>query len=350
MLRTHAFLADTRSAELIAMFEDSVLGVHHLRQGHTFTIGDGVAANFPLANLGDHTEVVRHRLGGGIEIIDAVGMTVELLPEDLQQPMTLSWARELVTERRVASLPAGQRARIALGAVTILVGEASEPRPHPLEARVDLHVHAPTLLAAVIFLLCGAFVAAIPPGAGSLEIDVFALNARAARFGFNPPVPPPAPPSTGTLQDAASGRAAPARVPLTTVRLIRSDLARRSLASHSLDVGKARSDAERVAPTAGILGVMTALESSDVAAVFGPGSALGDSADAMVGLSGDPAGHGFGPGGTGLVEGGHGGQREGGIGVGKIGTGHSGSGSCGGCSGQACAVITRAHPTWYRRL
>ena len=167
MLRTLAHGSD-RSAELITLFEDAIVDVRHLLPGARFTVGEG-AADLPYAEMGELVDVVRHRTGGGIEIVDEIGLRVELMGD----ADALAWTREICEgdrERRVALLPAGARARIGLGHVTILIEDSTAPNRHPLDPRVDLSAHASTGMAAVICLLGVLFMSSLPPASSSRSI------------------------------------------------------------------------------------------------------------------------------------------------------------------------------------
>ncbi len=333
MLRTHALRAD-RSAEIITLFEDSVVEVRHLAPGARFTLGEG-AADLPYADMGEVFDVVRHRTGGGIEIVDEIGMHVELVGHE----SALAWTRELVDgdatrERRVALLPSGARARIALGHVTILVEDADAPRRHPLDPRLDMGAHASTGVAALICLLGVLFMSSLPPSSRSLEIDPFLLSSRYARFDFSPPVTPPPKPSSGGGAAASPAKRTPS--PSGRPRFAQSSTkppAGSSARSANPDAAQA---AQTAASTYGLLGVMRGLESTHGGSLFGAGSALGDAQNVMGEIQGSPIGDSLDAGGLGIMGSGRGpsGIGAGAIGVGRLSTGNCLGKNCGDGSGR----------------
>lgn len=262
-------------AELITLFEESVIDVRHLGYGGRFTVGESPLADLPCAGLGEARELVR--VGrDGIELVHADEVHVELL----EPGAALSWTRELRHDRLVASVPAGQRARLSFGAVTMLVSTSSPPRRAALEPRLELRDHVATAGVAVLALVCLLMLRAIPPAAASLAIDDALLPARAARFT----VAPPEAPRVVTAVAAPSGQMhtrPPARVVTAT-----NQPGARTKAGAPRD---AREAAELAASTAGVLGLLR--ESTHAGSLFGASSALGAGGDAVFGaLTDDGAG------------------------------------------------------------
>jgi hypothetical protein len=336
-----------RVAEVVVMFEESVLRVHHLHAGQRFLVGESreAALCWPLA--GDRLESpVRVSPSGALELCTtaALATSVELL--DCERGATLSFVRELDTDLEVATLPEHARARIAFGEVSLLVGRTEAPRRRMLPPRIDLRAHATTAVVAVVFFLSLLAMNAIPPSGESLLIDPFALDGRIAHVALTPMVQPPssggAAPAGPAHTSSASGRP---RSHFTTTAFAPHG----AMAHSPKTLTERRASAEDAAANAGILGVIQAMDGATVGSVFGASSPFSDETKTIMGsLDGRFAeggsgtgtlagpGRGGGGGGTGYV----------GLGnVGRIGTGAGGGSGSGVCCGKGVGALAgrRAH-------
>lgn len=264
-----------RAAEIITLFEESVLAVKHLAPGERYTVGESAGVDLPLAGYGDRRELLRYAASGAIEVVDASGLTAELLDE--AQP--LAWVRELPGEQRVASIGVGQRLRLSLGALTILVMEQDAPQRRELPRAVDLRSHATTGVVAILFALFLAAVHAIPPTGASLAFDPLRLDERLRRVAFVPATPPPQERATGGAGDAG------VRSPIAHATPTRGSSSRpRPTPIHPrVDAASAKGLAADAAMRSGVLSVLGQMQGSHVAAIFGSGSVLGAEGEAALG-------------------------------------------------------------------
>lgn len=359
-------LGDARAIEVVALFEESVLSVHHLVDAsahHDFTVGPDARAAFitssdvipagvfPLVRAagGDHELLFTAAMSGDVTVGDAL-MTLEALVESgharpsASVPSAFAWP-----------LVDGARCKVEVGQNTFLVSTVASPHRLPLRIAIDWREQAYTAGVATATMLFLLMIFSMPPDPKTLSIDAFLRDERFARFVISPPDEKEQPPTKGlTAPAGAKGRkaAGPAGKMGSATAKSATGLVAIKGPKDNKDPAMAKALAEKAAKSAGIIGVMASLESSHIASMFGRDNALGsDATDVMGGLVGTEIGDAVGNGGLSIVGGGHGGggDGEGTVGTGKLGTigraggggggRYAGYGNCGASHG--CAEMSR---------
>jgi hypothetical protein len=338
MRQIEEFSVGMHVAEVVVMFEESVLGVHHLRAGQRFRVGSSAEAELCWPIEGDALEpLVRVSPSGAIELCKSstFAASIELLDSEIGGG-ALSFAHELDTGCEVATLAEHARAQIVFGEVSLLVVRTEAPRRRMLPPPIDLRAHATTAVVGIVFSLFLLAMNAIPPTGQSLVIDPFTISRIVAHVELTPTVAPPAAGGAAAGPAQASPAGGRPRTHFSTSAF--GSPSATAAARSSKSPTERRALAEDAASHAGVLGVLQAMEGSNTGAIFGSASALSGEATAVMGsLDGNFAEGGSGNGTGTLVGPGHGGGgpgwgTEGLGGLGRIGTGHggrSGYGCCG---------------------
>ena len=331
-------LGDARAIEIAALFEESVLSVHHLLDASErldFTVGPHESAAFitssdvisrgvfPLVRAagGDHELVFTAAMTGDVTVGDAV-LTLQALVESGHARPSSSVAGAFAWP-----IVDGARCRVELGQNTFLVSTVAQPHRLPLRLAIDWSEQLYTAGVAVATLLFLLMTFSLPPDPKTLSMDAFLGEERFARVVISPPTEKPVAPTAGgpAVQNGASGRSAAGAAGKMGSPTARSATGRIAIKGpkDNKEARMAKLLAEKAASSAGLLGIASALEKSQVASIFGRTNALGSDADTvMAGLVGTEIGESVGNGGLAISGGGHGGggDGEGTIGSEKLGT------------------------------
>lgn len=317
--------ADSPAIEVAVLFEEAVLSVAYVSAEESFAIGSARdACAVPEATLPfERFPLVRGTgRAGDFELLFTGTMAGELT----QGGTTCTLAALAASGRarpepelsaHAVLLSPGARARIELGAITLLVSQVAAPRKQPVPFRFEWRRHASTIavaVAAAIFLVLSA---SVPPDPHALATDDLSLLHRPPLFVdiaqlLDDAPKTPANEGASAGQDRAGGRARgeSGRMGRPTAPAVRRRYALKGPASnHDIQLGRAA--AERAARDAGILGTLRA--TSQIGSIFSrDGSALGaDAETAMGGLIGTEIGDSWGvPDGLGVF-----GDRKGGGGT-----------------------------------
>jgi len=283
--------SNNRAAEVIVVFEETVVAVRHLLPGERYTVGAAAADDLPWAEDGvASSELFRVTPSGAIEIYaqDRLPIVTELLDgESRALPSeSLHYLEAIDTGARVATLPLDRRCKLQLGQVTLLVSQGRAPERRELPPPIDWRAHTTTAATALAFLIMLAGINALPPGSSSLAIDPFLLSLRGVHTDFVPPVEPPSP--NGELANAAGGAPAPAHKAMVPRRAVTTGSS--NAPGKRATTAQRKLDAAEAASTMGVLGVMRAIEGTHAGAIFHSGSALGDAGEAMGELTGTMTG------------------------------------------------------------
>ena len=358
---------DARAIEIAALFEESVLAVHHLvdaRERQDFTVGPSVDATFttscdvvprgafPLVHAAgaDYELTFTSSMTGDVTVGNSVTALQMLVAQGLAHPSSS------VPGAFAWSIVDGARCKVDLGETTVLVSTVSVPPRVPTSAAFDWREQCSTAGVAVATMLFLLMVFSLPPDPKTLALDAFMRDGRFARFVIAPPTEKPreatvgAAAAAGTKGKAAAGPSGKMGAPTAK--------ATTGLASHqgpkdNKDPAVRKLLAEQAASAAGLLGITRDLRQSDVGSLFGRTDALGNEAhDVLGGLVGTEIHEAAGNGGLALVGSGRGGNLgsgEGTIGTGKLGTiGRGGDGGkfaeYGSCAGKvACREHALTH-------
>lgn len=339
---------DARAIEIAALFEESVLAVHHLvdtRERKDFTVGPSADATFTVASdvVPHGAFPLVHAAGGDYELTFTSSMSGDVTVGDAVIPL-----RSLVERghaRPSAHVPGafawpivdGARCKVDLGFTTVLVSMVSAPIFVPAHVAFDWREQLSTACVAVATMLFLFMVFSLPPDPKTLALDAFMRDGRFARFIIAPPMEKPPEATVGATAAGTKGKAAAGasgKMGAVTAK------ATTGLASHhgpknSKDPAMRKTLAEKAAADAGLLGVARSLQQSSVGSLFGRTDALGNEAtDVLGGLVGTEIREAAGNSGLAVVGSGRGGNLgdgEGTIGTGKLGT--IGRGGAGGSSG-----------------
>ena len=325
-----------RAAEVIVLFEETVVAVRHLLPGQRYTVGAAPTDDLPWAADGaSSAELVRVTPSGSIELYaqDRLPIVCELLDEESRvlADESLHFIAAIDTGARVATLAPDRRCRMQLGQVMLLVSPGRAPERRDLPPPIDWRVHVTTAGMALVFLLGLAGINALPPGGSSLAIDPFLLSLRGVHTSFAPPVEPPS--ALGEMAKIASSAPAPAHKAMVPRRVVTTGSS--NAPGKKTSTAQAKLDAANAASTMGVLGVMRSFEGAQGGAgIFGTGSVLGDVGDAMGELGGTMTGDANGYAAIDRMGARAGRGGDGTVGLGPVG-GKPGQGysACAGCTG-----------------
>jgi hypothetical protein len=287
-----------------------------------YTIGPDPRATFAVdaaAVPESRYPLVRVDDAGDFVLAVARGMSAALTTDGKEQPL----------EARTHRLAAGTRAWVKAGGATFFVANVAAPRRQAMAPGIDwtreVYLGGVALVVSAFLFL----VYAIPPSPASLALDVMRDN-RFARFVLVPPQPPPAPPMLGPSSDSASAGHAARQAAGTIGKLTAKARTGKIQLPGPVSREKVLAAAQASAQNAGILGLMRAIEGSQIGSTYKRDNPLGDDANQiLLGLQGTELHDGYG---SGLDELGHG--PGGGGGDHTIGSGPLGA--IGFCRGAGC--------------
>jgi hypothetical protein len=152
--------ADEAAAELVVLFEDSVLDVRYLRPGARFRAGADPSADLAWP---DPCELLRVGEGGRIEPCTPPSSSPFRV-----EPLRSTDARDYFGDDEGAAAP---RFLITLGALRVLARPAQLPQQRPLRPRFDWASNLGVALIPLLFTFVAVGVRVVPPTTRSLVID-----------------------------------------------------------------------------------------------------------------------------------------------------------------------------------